>query len=64
MPGIADEIEALKRKMEELEKFTLGAVNDLSEDTRKELDDIYLALAQLASRPKASNAIRKRVGYK
>jgi hypothetical protein len=52
--------------MEELENNTLKAVNDLSEDTRRDLDDIYLALSQLAGKikdmPKESE--RKRIGYK
>ncbi len=64
MPDIKDEIETLKRKMEELERCTLEAVNDLSEDTRNELDDIYLALAQLASKQKSAESARKRIGYK
>lgn len=66
MPGVNEEIRILKQKMEELENNTLGAVNDLSEDTRRDLDDIYLALSQLAGKlkdvPKESE--RKRIGYK
>ena len=45
------EIEDLKQRVKELEESsedTLAAINDLSEDTRKELDDIYLALTELA----------------
>ena len=42
------------------------AINDLSEDTRKELDDIYMALAQMADKLKdrANNTERKKIGYK
>lgn len=39
------ELEELKARMKELEEIseeTMAAINDLSEDTRKELDDIYL----------------------
>ena len=47
------EIEELKQRMKALEEGTedtIAAINDLSEDTRKELDDIYLALSQLAEK--------------
>ena len=49
------EIEDLKQRMKALEEGTedtIAAINDLSEDTRKELDDIYLALSQLADKQK------------
>ena len=56
------EIEELRERMKELEtknektlkiitnlgEETLGAVNDLSEDVRKEIDNIYIALTELA----------------
>lgn len=65
-PAVTEEIYAIKRKMEELESSTLEAINDLSEDTRKELDDIYMALAQMADKLKdrANNSERKKIGYK
>ena len=47
------EIEELKQRMKALEEGTedtIAAINDLSEDTRKELDDIYIALTQLADK--------------
>lgn len=63
------EINELKQRIQELEDQgskaltminrigdeTLEAINDLSEDTRKELDDIYLALSQLADKQKQIN---------
>ena len=52
------EIEELKQRMKMLEEGNediIAAVNDLSEDTRKELDDIYLALSQLAEKQKHVN---------
>jgi methyl-accepting chemotaxis protein len=52
------EIEELKQRMKMLEEGnedTIAAVNDLSEDTRKELDDIYLALSQLVEKQKHVN---------
>lgn len=61
------ELEELKARMKELEEIseeTMAAINDLSEDTRKELDDIYLALSQLASKPKQAIIQRPAIGYK
>jgi len=48
-------IDELKQKIIQLEQSgedTLAAINDLSEDTRKEIDDIYIALAEMASKKK------------
>ena len=59
------EIEELKQRMKMLEEGnedTIAAVNDLSEDTRKELDDIYLALSQLAGCSARSSPGRNRSG--
>lgn len=58
------EIEDLKQRVKELEESsedTLAAINDLSEDTRKELDDIYLALTELAEKKKLPNC--NKIGY-
>ena len=62
------EIEDLKQRMKALEKGTedtISAINDLSEDVRKELDDIYLALSQLADRQKqiTEKVPRKLIGF-
>lgn len=62
------EIEELKQRMKMLEESnedTIAAVNDLSEDTRKELDDIYLALSQLAEKQKHINkqTERRPIGF-
>ena len=72
------EIDELKQRIYELEnqgnkafemidkigEETLEAINDLSEDTRKELDDIYLALSQLADKKQAAKqTTRKPIGY-
>ena len=59
------EIEDLKQRVKELEERsedTLAAINDLSEDTRKELDDIYLALTELAEKKKKLPNCNK-IGY-
>lgn len=60
------ELEELKARMKELEAIseeTMAAINDLSEDTRKELDDIYMALSQLAAKQKKASKPQP-IGYK
>ncbi len=57
--AILDRIKALEKGGEE----TLAAINDLSEDTQKEFDDIYLALAELAVKQKETNQPRRPIGY-
>lgn len=63
------EIDELRQRIQELEsqgskafaminqigEETLETINDLSEDTRKELDSIYLALSELADKEKAES---------
>jgi len=52
---ILKSIDELKQKIIQLEQSgedTLSAINDLSEDTRKEIDDIYIALAEMANKKK------------
>ena len=59
------ELEELKQRVKELEESsedTLSAINDLSEDTRRELDDIYLALTELAEKNKKQPE-RNKIGY-
>lgn len=74
-----NEIDELKQRIYELEnqgskafaminqigEETLEAINDLSEDTRKELDSIYLALSQLANKEKqiSQKSKRKPIGF-
>ncbi len=57
-------IAELKVKIQLLEQSgeeTLAAVNDLSEDVRTEIDDIYIALSQLANK---NNTIKRNpIGY-
>ena len=50
-------IDDLKQRVKQLEQFgedTLSSINDLSEDTRREMDDIYIALAEMAKTKTAS----------
>jgi hypothetical protein len=66
LPSITNnqELEELKNRikaLEEVSEETLAAINDLSEDNRKEFDDIYLALSQLAEKKKLQ---QKPIGYK
>ena len=66
---MSQEIENLKHRLKVLEQGsedTLEAINDLSEDTRRELDDIYLALSQLADKQKDSDKTtgRKPIGFR
>lgn len=61
------ELEELKTRMKELEEVseeTMAAISDLSEDTRKELDDIYLALSQLAAKQKRISKPQNPIGFK
>ena len=60
------ELEELKVRLKELEEAseeTMAAINDLSEDTRRELDDIYLALSQLAAKQKKASKPQP-IGFK
>ncbi|MDR0955149.1 MAG: ORF6N domain-containing protein [Rikenellaceae bacterium] len=52
-------IEVLKRDGEE----TLEAVNDLSEDTRKHIDNLYQAIAALSVKPPLAGKPRQRIGF-
>ena len=50
---------SMTQEIEELWK----AINDLSEDNRKEFDDIYLALAELANKQKVIDKPRRPIGF-
>lgn len=60
------ELEDLKERIKTLEAVseeTLSALNDLSEESRREFDDIYLALSQLAQKKKKETQ-QSTIGYK
>lgn len=62
---LSAELEALKAKLELLERNdeeNLLAINDFSEDVRKEIDSIYQALAALSVRP--PDPPRPKIGFK
>jgi len=64
--GTIKKIEELKQRMKALEQGsedTIAIINDLNEDTRRELDDIYLALSQLADKQKQISTDRKPIGF-
>lgn len=66
LPAVSShqELEDLKKRvkaLEEINEETLSAINDLSEDSRKEFDDIYLALSQLAQK---KDKLQSPIGYK
>ncbi len=51
-------IQALQREED------LGAVNDLSEDVRKDINNLYLAIAELSSRlEEKKNEPRPKIGF-
>ena len=67
---VSAELAALKSRLELLEKNNednLGAINDLSEDVSREIDNIYMAIAALSARssqqPSPDKPIKK-IGFK
>jgi ORF6N domain. len=56
-------IEERVRMLEDANEELLKEINDLSEDNRKEFDDIYIALSELADRNKRSGNPRKPIGF-
>ena len=65
--NLSTELKELRAKVDLLElrqEENLGAVNDLSEDVRKELDSLYLAIGELSVRlDERKNQPRKRIGF-
>ena len=65
---LESELAALKAKLELLERNdedNLEAINDLSEDMRKEIDNIYMAIAALSVKPaEAPDKPSKKIGFK
>ena len=61
------ELEKVKAKLHMLERNdeeNLEAINDLSEDLRKEIDNIYLAIAALSSKPTEPHEPVRKIGFK
>ena len=64
---LESELVALKSKIELLERNdedNLEAINDLSEDMRKEIDNIYMAIAALSTKPISAEPQQKKIGFK
>ena len=65
---ISAELEAIKAKLELLERNdedNLEAINDLSEDMRREIDTIYQAIAALSVKePTQNEPQRQKIGFK
>ena len=63
----SSELEAIKSKLELLERNdedNLEAINDLSEDMRKEIDTIYQAIAALSVKEQSDASTRPKIGFK
>lgn len=61
------ELETIKAKLELLERNdedNLEAINDLSEDMRREIDTIYQAIAALSVKDQLENTPRPKIGFK
>ena len=65
--SISSELKELRAKVDLLsiqQVENLGAVNDLSEDVRQDIDNLYLAIAELSSRiQEKKNKPRPRIGF-
>ncbi len=65
---VTAELEAIKAKLEILERNeedNLEAINDLSEDMRREIDTIYQAIAALSVKePMQKQSQRQKIGFK
>ena len=67
--GVTSELSELKERILTIEqsgKDNAEAISDLSDDIQKELDDIYLALSQLAAKQKENDSLKERqkIGFK
>ena len=66
--SISSELKELRAKVDLLavqQENDLGALNDLSEDVRQDIDNLYLAIADLAARlEEKKNEPRTKIGFK
>ena len=66
--SVSAELQALRAKVDLLQmqqEENLESVNDLSEDVRGEIDNLYLAIAELSSRiEEKKKAPRQKIGFK
>ena len=65
--SLSAEVKELRAKVDLLalqREDDLGAVNDLSEDVRKDIDNLYLAIGELSSRMEGKKAEpRRKIGF-
>lgn len=64
MTAELSEIRAKLALLERHDEDNAEAINDLSEDVRKELDNIYEAIAALSVKIPKSDRPRRQIGYK
>ena len=66
--SVSAELKELRAKVDLLalqQEESLGAVNDLSEDVRQDIDNLYLAIADLSSKiEEKKNEPRPHIGFK
>jgi hypothetical protein len=66
--SVSSELKELRAKVDLLamqQEENLEAVNDLSEDVRQDIDNLYLAIAELSTRLEENkNEPRPRIGFK
>ena len=64
---VSAEVKELRAKVDLLamqQEENLGAVNDLSEDVRQDIDNLYLAISELSSRIEEKKQIpRRKIGF-
>lgn len=58
------EIRAKLTLLERNDEENMAAVNDLSEDLRKDIDNIYMAIAELSIKPVKTSSTSKPIGFK
>jgi len=65
--SVSSELKELRAKVDLLalqEEEQLGAVNDLSEDVRQDIDNLYMAIADLSSKlEEKKNKPRRKIGF-
>ena len=65
---VSAEVKELRAKVDLLamqQEENLGAVNDLSEDVRRDIDNLYLAIGELSSRiEEKKREPRRKIGFK
>ena len=64
---VSAELKELRAKVDLLalqREEDLSAVNDLSEDVRQDIDNLYLAIGELSSRMEKKNEPRRKIGFR